>query len=68
MKKLFTTAAIVFATLFSYNVLAAEANKPETKRVCVMQKDAKTGKEKEVCKTVKIHKKLEGTPVPEKKK
>ena len=40
---------------------------PETKKVCVMQKDAKTGKEKEVCKTVKVHKKLEGTKVPEKK-
>lgn len=69
MKKLFTTAAIVFATLFSYNVSAAEeAKKPETKRVCVMQKDAKTGKEKEVCKTMKVHQKLEGTKVPEKKK
>lgn len=40
--------------------------KPETKRVCVMQKDAKTGKEKEVCKNVKIHKKYEGTKVPDK--
>ena len=69
MKKLFTTLAIAASFLFSYNVAFAEAPKtPETKRVCVMQKDAKTGKEKEVCKTVKIHKKLEGTPVPEKKK
>ena len=32
-----------------------------------MQKDAKTGKEKEVCKTIKVHKKLDGTKVPEKK-
>jgi hypothetical protein len=38
----------------------------ETKRVCTTQKDAKTGKEKEVCKNVKIHKKHEGTAVPEK--
>ena len=38
----------------------------KTKRVCVEQKDAKTGKVKEVCKTIKIHKKFEGTKVPEK--
>ena len=44
---------------------AALANdKPEVKKVCV--KDDKTGKE--TCKNVKVHKKLEGTPVPEKKK
>lgn len=36
----------------------------ETKRVC--HTDPKT--KKEVCKNVKMHKKLEGTPVPEKKK
>lgn len=44
------------------------ADKPaETKKACVEQKDAKTGKIKEVCKEVKVHKKLEGTKVPEKK-
>jgi len=36
----------------------------ETKRVC--KKDEKT--KKEVCKDIKVHKKLEGTPVPDKKK
>lgn len=41
---------------------------PKTKKVCVEQKDAKTGKVKEVCKTIKIHKKFEGTEVPEKSK
>ena len=45
----------------------ATDKEPETKRVCVEEKDAKTGKVKEVCKTIKIHKKLEGTKVPEKK-
>jgi hypothetical protein len=44
---------------------SAESPK-KTKRVCVEQKDAKTGKVKEVCKTIKIHKKFEGTKVPEK--
>jgi len=39
----------------------------ETKKACVMQKDQKTGKEKEVCKEIKVHKKLDGTKVPEKK-
>jgi hypothetical protein len=34
----------------------------ETKRVC--KEDPKT--KKEVCKDIKVHKKLEGTPVPEK--
>ena len=45
---------------------AAVAAPKKTKRVCVDQKDAKTGKVKEVCKTIKIHKKFEGTKVPEK--
>ena len=54
----------VISFLLGFNQAYAEA---ETKKVCVMQKDAKTGKEKEVCKDVKQHKKLEGTKVPEKK-
>jgi hypothetical protein len=55
--------------LFSYNVAACEEiKKPETKRVCVMQKDARTGVEKEVCRTIKIHQKLEGTKVPDNKR
>ena len=41
---------------------------PKTKRVCVMQKDAKTQKEKEVCKEIKIHKKYEGTKPEDVKK
>jgi hypothetical protein len=55
MKKIITTLALVFA--FS-NVYATE-----TKKACV--KNEKTGKE--VCKEIKVHKKLEGTKVPEKK-
>jgi hypothetical protein len=46
---------------------AVQAQAVESKKVCVMQKDAKTNKEKEVCKMVKQHAKLEGTKVPEKK-
>lgn len=50
--------------MFASTAVYAEA---ETKKACVKQKDAKTGKEKEVCKTIKVHKKLEGTKIPEKK-
>jgi hypothetical protein len=39
----------------------------EEKKVCVKEFDNKTKKEKQVCKTIKIHKKLEGTKIPEKK-
>ena len=60
MKYLVALMIGLFATTVSY----AEA---ETKKACVMQKDAKTGKEKEVCKTIKVHKKLEGTAIPPKK-
>ena len=48
-------------------MFGASAFAVETKKVCVEQTDAKTKKVKEVCKDVKIHKKLEGTAVPDKK-
>jgi hypothetical protein len=42
------------------------ADKPKTKQVC---KDVvKNGKTTKQCKTIKIHKKLEGTKVPPEKK
>jgi hypothetical protein len=44
----------------------AEPKKVETKKVCIKQMNPKTKKEKKVCKNVKQHKKLEGTPVPKK--
>jgi hypothetical protein len=68
MKKLSAIAYLVaiysVCFLATTNIAHAEAEK---KKVCVMQKDPKTNKEKEVCKDVKQHKKLEGTKVPEKK-
>jgi hypothetical protein len=58
---------IALATaFFSVSAYAADAA-PETKKVCVKNKDAKTGKEVEKCRDVKIHKKLEGTEIPPKK-
>lgn len=58
--------SIILASALIFGVTTAFAE-VETKKVCVDQKDAKTGKTKEVCKQVKQHKKLEGTKVPEKK-
>jgi len=63
MKKFLIALNLVIWSFVGYQVTAyAEA---ETKKVCVMQKDQKTGKEKEVCKTIKVHKKLEVEPVPQ---
>ena len=50
--------------LFATTAVYAEA---ETKKACVKQVDPKTKKEKEVCRQVKVHEKLEGTKVPDKK-
>ena len=38
-----------------------KADAPATKKACVKQLDPKSKKEKEVCKTIKVHKKLEVT-------
>jgi len=68
MKNLIVVALVgVFASGF---VAAADkklppvevtADAPATKKACVKQLDPKTKKEKEVCKTIKVHKKLEVT-------
>jgi hypothetical protein len=52
---------VIFAYSYGHPAFAAE-----TKKVCVEQTDAKTKKPKQVCKDVKVHKKLEGTKVPDK--
>lgn len=56
------TLIAVIALTFSLNTFA----EAELKKVC-HDKTVK-GKVTQVCKTVKVHKKLEGTKVPEKKK
>ena len=63
MKKFLIAFNLVVWSLVGYQVAYAA----ETKKSCVMQKDQKTGKEKEVWKEIKVHKKLDGTKVPEKK-
>lgn len=49
--------SIIVALLLTFSMTSSYA--AETKKVCVEQKDAKTGKTKQVCKQVKQHKKLE---------
>ena len=61
MKKSLLAIMLAFAVTSVY----AEEKKPDVKTEKVCIKDEKT--KKETCKTVKIHKKLEGTTVPTKK-
>jgi azurin len=67
-----TILALMLTAAFAMPVLAAD-EAPKTKQVCkdVVGKDGKAvknkdGSVKQSCKTIKIHKKYEGTPVPEK--
>ena len=46
-------------------ILAFQIHAAETNKVCNAQKDKK-GKEVQVCKEVRVHKKLDGTKVPPK--
>jgi hypothetical protein len=69
--KICWATVIAIALTLSINVQA----EPKTKEVCkdVMDKNGKAvknkdGSVKQQCKTIKVHKKLEGTPVPDKKK
>ena len=58
MKKIIFLIAMMIG---SGSVYAAEpTSPPETKKVCITD-----SKGKETCKTVKVHKKLDGTKVPE---
>ena len=60
---------LLIATALTLSLLAPPlaVAAAETKRVCVEQTDPKTKQTKEVCKTITVHKKLEGTKVPDKK-
>lgn len=78
MKKLIVTSLLsMFAMAclagepFSANTTAnqgvvTEDDKPNTKKACV-KKTGKDGKMRQECRIIKVHKKLEGTPVPSKK-
>jgi len=58
-----TIIKICWATVVAFGLITLANAAGETKRVC--KTDEKT--KKEVCKNIKVHKKLEGTPVPTKK-
>jgi len=59
---------VLLISLLTLPTARADNHEPKIKKVCTKQTDAKTKKEKEVCKTIKIHKKLEGTKIPDGKK
>ena len=63
MKQLLIAVTVFLSLLAPLQTAAGE----KTRVVCVEQQDAKTKKLKQVCKTIKVHKKLEGTKVPDKK-
>lgn len=70
IKNTFIAACLIGLTSVHACVYAAS----ETKEVCIDVKDKegkvvvqKNGKPKQNCKTMKVHKKLDGTKVPEKK-
>lgn len=64
MKSLTFTTIVMLCIFLVYPQTAFAT---ETKKVCHEVKDPKTGKFKEQCKTITVHKKLEGTKVPDKK-
>lgn len=66
MKKELAVGSMILFLLFA--PLTKAAFSAEEKKVCVKETDSKTKKQKEVCKTIKVHKKLEGTAIPDKKK
>jgi len=63
MKKEILVGSMILFLLFAPLSKAAFAG-GEMKEVC--HKEVKKGKEVDVCKKIKVHKKLEGTAIPEK--
>ena len=63
MKKESLLGSMILFLLFAPLSKAAFAG-GEMKEVC--HKEVKKGKEVDVCKKIKVHKKLEGTKIPEK--
>lgn len=66
--------AIILSILVSLSMINIAYAEAETKKVCVdkLGKDGQPTKDKagnvqQTCKEIKVHKKLEGTKVPEKK-
>lgn len=76
MKHLIFAAGLALSVAYPAYADKHDKPAPETKKVCVDVQgkdgkpvmDPKTKKPKQECKEVKVHKKHEGTAVPEKKK
>jgi hypothetical protein len=70
-----TLTKILLAASMALSGQFVIAEEPKTRTVCVdvkdkdgkPVKDSKTGKTKQSCKEVKVHQKLEGNKVPDKK-
>lgn len=68
MKKILTAIAIAFAVTSVYaEAQVKEVCHPKVDKANKPVMDKKTGKQAQECKKIKVHKKLEGTAVPEKK-
>lgn len=66
MKTLKHYVSLLFLACFLLASVSPAYAEPKTKEVCRATKV--NGKNKTVCKKIKVHKKLSGTKVPEKKK
>jgi len=58
---------LLIALFAAFALLSSPIQAAEKKKVCHEETDKK-GKKKEVCKEIKVHKKLEGTKLPDGKK
>jgi hypothetical protein len=58
---------LLIALFAAFALLSSPVQAAEKKKVCHEETDKK-GKKKEVCKEIKVHKKLEGTKLPDGKK
>jgi hypothetical protein len=67
MKKLLTLLALTVATSAFAAGEIKEVCTPRVDKAGKAVMDKKTGKQAEDCKKIKVHKKVEGTKVPEKK-
>ena len=72
MKNILKSLLTVYISVFSAMVYAAD-ELPKTKQICTDVKDKnghvvlnKDGTARQTCRTIKIHEKYEGTPVPSK--
>lgn len=68
MKTILTTLLLSIGLVTAACANEQTKTDPEQKKVCVKILDNKTNKEVEKCKVMKMHKKHEGTAVPEDKK